>query len=318
MINRFSLNKDSQVIEVASNDGYLLKNFVNVGIPVIGIEPAANVAKIAIANGVPTKVLFFGEECARNLRKEGIAADLICANNVLAHVPDINDFVKGFSIILNTYGVATFEFPHLLNLIRFIQFDTIYHEHYSYLSLITVEKILNSHGLMVFDVEELATHGGSLRVYASQLGTRIEEPRVAILRVKELKAGMSNIKTYTDFSDRVVTIKSEILEFFLQLRREGKKIAGYGAPAKGNTLLNYCGIGPEFLPFTVDASPHKQGNFLPGSRIPILAPSVLRDHKLDYVLILPWNLKEEISEQLEDMRSLGTRFVTLVPHVSIW
>ena len=318
MVDRFNLNINSQVVEVASNDGYLLKNFSSLAIPVLGIEPAINVANVAMANGVNTKNIFFGAQSARHLLEEGFAADLICANNVLAHVPDINDFVEGFQILLKPNGVATFEFPHLLNLIEYSQFDTIYHEHYSYLSLISVEAIFDAHDLMVFDVEEISTHGGSLRIYATKKGNRDQNKSVEVLRMKEINAGLGVVSTYTDFSKKVVQLKSEILDFFLKVQREGKKIAGYGAPAKGNTLLNYCGIGPEFLSFTVDASPHKQGNFLPGSRIPILSLEALSQYKPDYVFILPWNLKDEISNQLDELHVSGTKFVTAVPHIKVW
>ena len=318
MIRRFGFNRQSRVVEVASNDGYLLKNFVSAGIPVLGIEPVANIAEVAEKNSVPTRVMFFGAESARTLRVEAVAADLICANNVLAHVPDINDFVEGFRLLLKPSGVATLEFPHLLNLIQQNQFDTIYHEHFSYLSLLAVERIFNAHGLAVFDVEELPTHGGSLRVYAAHAGARDEGERVPVLRDKEARARLDSTDTYAVFAAQVVRTKYEILEFFLEAFRKGRRVAGYGAPAKGNTLLNYCGIGPEFLPFTVDASPHKQGRYLPGCRIPILHPDALREPKPDYVLILPWNLKDEIAGQLQDLRRHDTKFVTAIPRISIW
>ena len=269
-------------------------------------------------NGVRTKAVFFGEQTAKALKDEGFGADLIAANNVLAHVPDINDFVEGFCVLLKANGVATFEFPHLLNLIEQNQFDTIYHEHYSYLSLLTVEKILTAHGLAVFDVEELPTHGGSLRVYASHSGTRAAGERVVALRAKEKAAKLDRIEAYSTYTEQVVRTKCEVLNFFIEAKRAGKTVAGYGAPAKGNTLLNYCGVGPEFMPYTVDRSPHKQGRYLPGTRIPIRHPDEILKTKPDYIFILPWNIKDEIVEQMKAAREFGAKFVTAIPRLRIW
>ncbi len=318
MIARFGLSKQNLVVEIASNDGCLLRNFVDAGIPVLGVEPAANVASVAEQAGVRTKVAFFGAQTAAALKGEGFAADLMAANNVLAHVPDINDFVEGFRILLKPQGVVTFEFPHLLNLMQQNQFDTIYHEHFSYISLLAAERILGAHGLAVFDVEEVPTHGGSLRVYAAHAGARSEGDAVLRLRAKEKAARLDTAETYAAFADQVVQTKCELLAFFLQARREGKRVVGYGAPAKGNTLLNYCGIGPELLPFTVDVSPHKQGRFLPGTHIPVHHPDAIFAAKPDYVLILPWNLKDEIMRKMESIRAFGGRFVTAIPRLQVY
>ena len=318
MIVRFGLGRESRVVEVASNDGYLLRNFVDAGISVLGIEPAANVAEVARQKGVPTMVAFFGSDTAKSLRAEGHIADLMTANNVLAHVPDINGFVEGFSILLKPEGVATFEFPHLLNIMEQNQFDTIYHEHFSYLSLLAVERIFAAHGLSVFDVEKLSTHGGSLRVYACHAGRLPPEERVLALRAQEEIAGLHCIESYSGFAEQVVRIKCEILSFLIDMKREGRRLVAYGAPAKGNTLLNYCGIGPEFLPFTVDRNPYKQGRYLPGTRIPIRHPDTILKEKPDLILILPWNLKNEIIEQMAAVRGFGTRFVTAIPRVQVW
>lgn len=317
MIGRFGLSKESRVVEVASNDGYLLRNFVEAGIPVLGVEPAANVAKVAEAAGVPTRVVFFGAASAAALKAEGFAADLMCANNVLAHVPDINDFVEGFRILLKPQGVATFEFPHLLNLMQQNQFDTIYHEHFSYISLLAAERIFAAHGLAVIDVEELATHGGSLRLYVTHQGARPEGEAVEKLRAKEAAAQLDAIETYSSFASGVVDTKCELLAFFIEARRAGRQVVGYGAPAKGNTLLNYCGIGPELMPYTVDISPHKQGKFLPGTRIPIRHPQAIFETKPDYVLILPWNLKDEITRQMAGVSAFGAKFVTAIPRLRV-
>jgi SAM-dependent methyltransferase len=317
MIERFALTKSNLVVEIASNDGGLLRNFVSAGIPVLGVEPAANVAQAAEAAGVRTKVMFFGAATAASIKGEGFAADLMAANNVLAHVPDINDFVEGFRILLKPQGVATFEFPHLLNLIQQNQFDTIYHEHYSYISLLAAERILAAHGLAVFDVEELPTHGGSLRVYAAHAGVRPEGAAVAVLRAKEKAARLGSVEAYTVYADQVVRTKCALLEFFVEARRTGKRVVGYGAPAKGNTLLNYCGIGPEFVPYTVDVSPHKQGRFLPGTRIPVHHPDKIFETKPDYVLILPWNLKDEIMGKMQRIGEFGGKFVTAIPRLQI-
>ena len=315
----FGLNKNSFVVEVASNDGCLLQNFVSKNIPVLGIEPARNVAEIARKKDIPTETSFFGVVTAKRLSLEGKRADLLLGNNVFAHVPDINDFVKGLKILLKPSGVITMEFPHLMKLINENQFDTIYHEHFSYFSLITAEKILNTHGLELFDIEELPTHGGSLRIYAKHKedATKAVLESVAALRNKEIKAGYSDIKHYAGFKDRVSTLKKEIDKFLKALRSESKAIVGYGAPAKGNTLLNYCGIGVDSIPYTVDKNPYKQGRFLPGSHIPIESPDKIKETKPDYVLILPWNIKEEIMEQMSFIRDWGGRFATFIPKVEV-
>ena len=318
MMDRLKLGKSSLVVEVASNDGYLLRNFVAAGVPVLGVEPAQNIAELARERGIPTKSVFFGAATATTLKNEGYTPDLMCANNVLAHVPDINDFVEGFRILLGPRSVATFEFPHLLNLIAESQFDTIYHEHYSYLSLLAVEKLFGRHGLAVFDVQQVPTHGGSLRIFAAHQGARPTEPSVLALRAAEAKAGLDKVETYAAFSRQIVKVKCDVLEFLIAKRREGKKVVGYGAPAKGNTLLNYCGIGREFLPFTVDLSPQKQGHYLPGTHLPILAPDAIFKEKPDFIVILPWNLKDEISAQLKDVRKFGARFVTAIPELKVW
>ena len=319
VIERFSLQAASQVVEIASNDGYLLQYFQARGIPVLGVEPAANVAAAAIARGIASEVAFFGTQTATGIAARGLSADLMTANNVLAHVPDINDFVAGFAILLKPEGVATFEFPSLHRLMAQSQFDTIYHEHFSYLSLLAVELVLDRHSLRVFDVEELPTHGGSLRVYACHRAARhMESDRVGVQRRRERDFGLNKIETYRKFPEKIIEIKARLLEFLLSARREGKRVAGYGAPAKGNTLLNYCGIGPEFLPFTVDRSPHKQGMLLPGIRIPILHPDAICEHKPDYVLILPWNLRDEIASQMSAVRGWGGRFVVPVPALEVF
>jgi SAM-dependent methyltransferase len=317
--DRFSLAQHSQVVEIASNDGYLLQYFSARNIPVLGIEPAANVAQTAIARNIPTEVAFFGTDTANQLRARGIAADLMVANNVLAHVPDINDFVDGFRILLKPTGLVTFEFPSLHRQIAGNQFDTIYHEHFSYLSLLAVEQVMSKHGLRVFDVEELPTHGGSLRVFVChQDGPHQPTAGLAAQRRRESEFGLHEHRVYHEFSRQVVNIKAQVLEFFLSARREGKSVAGYGAPAKGNTLLNYCGVGPEFLSYTVDRSPHKQGMLLPGSRIPIMPPDEIMKTKPDYVFILPWNLRSEISEQMAEIRTWGGRFVVPIPRLEIF
>ena len=316
MTARFGLGKDALVAEVASNDGYLLQYFARAGVPVLGIEPAANVAKVAVAKGVPTEVAFFGVKTAERLAGQGRRADLIAANNVLAHVPDINDFVRGFATLVKPEGVVTVEFPHLLNLIEQNQFDTIYHEHCSYLSFGVVERIYAKHGLRVFDVDRVPTHGGSLRVYACPAGARhAETASVAAMRGLERDAGLHSLEAHTRAQERLVALKCDVMNFFATARREGKRIAGYGAPAKGNTLLNFCGIGPELMPFTVDLSPHKQGLYLPGTHIPIRHPDEIARAKPDYVFILPWNLREEITGQMKHVRDWGGRFVVPIPQV---
>jgi 2-polyprenyl-3-methyl-5-hydroxy-6-metoxy-1,4-benzoquinol methylase len=319
MTARFGLDAHSHVVEVASNDGYLLQYFVQTGIPVLGIEPAANVARVAEEKGVPTLVEFFGKACARRLAAEGKQADLLLGNNVLAQVPDINDFVAGMKILLKPQGVITMEFPHLMRLAAENQFDTIYHEHFSYFSFITVEKIFAAHGLALFDVEELSTHGGSLRIYARHMddATKPVSERAIELKAREQKAGITNLAYYADFSEQVKETKRKLLEFLIRAKREGKSIAGYGAPGKGNTLLNYCGIRTDFLDYTVDRNPYKQGKFLPGTHIPIYAPEKIKETKPDYVLILPWNFKEEIIAQNAFIRDWGGQFVVPIPEVNI-
>jgi SAM-dependent methyltransferase len=320
MVERWKLGPTSLVVEVASNDGYLLQYFKKRGVPVLGIEPAANVAQTAIAKGIDTDVAFFGQAKGEDLAFRGKAADLIAANNVLAHVPDINDFVEGFKRTLKPGGCITVEFPHLLQLLRHNQFDTIYHEHISYLSLHFVAKLFAAHGLRAFDVEELSTHGGSLRVYGchDDDNAKTISKKIGYVLEAERKAGMLDVTTYRQFSEQVVKTKCDLLQFFLDARKSGKKVAGYGAPAKGNTLLNYCGIGPELLRFTVDRSPHKQGLLLPGTHIPILEPKAIFDAKPDYLLILPWNLRSEISEQMSGIREWGGKFVVPIPTVEIF
>jgi SAM-dependent methyltransferase len=308
------------VIEIASNDGYLLQYFKGKGIPVLGIEPARNVASAAQKAGVQTMVKFFGVPTATELAAEGKHADLLIGNNVLAHVPDINDFVKGMKILLKPNGVLTMEFPHLLRLVEENQFDTIYHEHFSYFSLIAVKKIFDAHGLTLFDVEELATHGGSLRIY----GRHSEDSSKPVCRTvpelieRETRKDFTNLKYYLNFGDKLKEAKRNILEFMIGLKKEGKTIAGYGAPAKGNTLLNYCGIRTDFIDFTVDRSPHKQGHYLPGTRIPIFHPEKIRESRPDYLIILPWNLKEEIMGQMAYIKDWGGRFVVLIPDIKVY
>lgn len=316
---RFNLGRRSLVVEIASNDGYLLRNFVRRDIPVLGIEPAANVARIAEQNGVRTLVEFHGEGTAKTTRERYGQADLIVGNNVLAHVPDINDFIRGLKVLLKPEGVVTMEFPHLVNLMRENQFDTIYHEHFSYLSLYTVERMFAHHGLTIFDVDEIPTHGGSLRIYARH--AEAAEPAVADavqgLLQREMEFGIDSLDTYRRFEDQVKETKRNILQFLIDAKREGKTVIGYGAPGKGNTLLNYCGIRTDFLDYTVDRSPQKQGKYTPGTRIPILDPSVIRETRPDYVLILPWNLRNEISTSHSYIKEWGGRFVVPIPRVEI-
>ena len=320
MIERFRIGPQSHVVELASNDGYLLQYFVAKGIPVLGIEPAANVAEAARQKRVPTLVRFFGEKVARELVAEGTQADLLLGNNVLAHVPDLNDFVEGMRLLLRRGGVITMEFPHLMRLMQENQFDTIYHEHFSYFSFRTVEKVFAAHGLVLFDVEELPTHGGSLRIYARHSDDVSETvgPRVAALRAREQAAGFDRLERYLSFDDQVKDTKRKLLAFLIEAKRAGKAIAGYGAPGKGNTLLNYCGIRTDFLDYTVDRNPYKQGKFTPGTRIPIYPPERIRETRPDYILILPWNLKEEIMEQLAYIREWGGRFVVPIPEVRVY
>jgi SAM-dependent methyltransferase len=318
MIARFRLGPQSLVVEIASNDGYLLQHFHAAGIPVLGVEPAANVAPAAIAKGVPTEVAFFGRATAERLARRGVRADLVAANNVLAHVPDIRDFVAGFALILAPDGVATFEFPHLLNLIRQTQFDTIYHEHFSYLSLVAVEKIFAATGLRAFDVEELPTHGGSLRLFACRAdAAHRETPRLADLRAKEREAGLDSLDAYRGFAPRVEAVKRSFLAFLARARAEGKSVAAYGAAAKGNTFLAVCGVGKSDIVCVFDRSTAKQGKLLPGSHIPILAPERVGDIKPDYLVVLPWNLIEEIKAQMGFIAQWGGRFVTAVPETRV-
>jgi SAM-dependent methyltransferase len=318
MIGRFGLSADSLVIEIASNDGYLLQHFKAAGIPVLGIEPTANTAKVAIAKGIPTEVVFFNAETGRDLAARGVAADLMAGNNVLAHVPDIGDFVAGFPHVLKPEGVLTFEFPHLLNLIEKVQFDTIYHEHFSYLSLLAVEQVLRANGLRPFDVQLLPTHGGSLRLFCCHLASGHEETEaLRLLRAREHDAGLDHISTYRGFTAEVEKVRAGFLAFLAQARAEGKTVAAYGAAAKGNTFLNYAGTGPADIVAAFDANPHKQDRYLPGSHIPIYAPAKIDEIKPDYVLILPWNLKDEIMHQLAFVRAWGGRFVTASPETKV-
>ncbi len=318
MIRALPLTRDSFVIEVASNDGYLLKNFLAAGIPCLGVEPTASTAAAAERIGIPVIRKFFGEQFGRQLAADGKQADLIAGNNVYAHVPDINDFTRGLKAALRSGGVITLEFPHLMRLLEHAQFDTIYHEHFSYLSLFTVARIFAAAGLRIWDVEEFATHGGSLRLY----GCHVEDPRpasaaVAALLAEEARRGLQRLATYQDFQARADRLKDGLLLFLLEQKRAGKKMAGYGAAAKGNTLLNYAGVKPDLLPFVCDAASAKQGKFMPGSHIPILPPAALTERCPDYLLILPWNIAAEIKEENAGLAERGTRFVTAVPMLEI-
>jgi 2-polyprenyl-3-methyl-5-hydroxy-6-metoxy-1,4-benzoquinol methylase len=320
MVARFGLGAGTPVVEVASNDGYLLQYFARRGIPVLGIDPAANVARTAIARGIPTEITFFGAAAAQRVRAAHPQPILMVANNVLAHVPDLHDFVEGFRILLAPGGVATLEFPHLLQLMQHGQFDTIYHEHFSYISLLVAERIFAQHQLTVFDLEELPTHGGSLRLFVRHAvdAAKAVTPAVEAMRLLERQYGLEGPAAYRGFAEQVVESKAALLEFLLEARRLGQRVVGYGAPAKGNTLLNYCGVGPELLPFTVDRSLHKQGLLLPGTRIPIRAPEAILEERPDYVLILPWNLRDEIANQMAGIRAWGGRFVVPIPRVEIF
>jgi SAM-dependent methyltransferase len=317
---RLGLGPQSFVLELASNDGYLLQYFVRRGIPCLGIEPAANVAKAAVERGVPTEVRFFDEKSAGELKAAGRQADLILGNNVLAQIPDLNSFLAGLPLVLKPGGTATFEFPHLLRLFEGNQFDTIYHEHFWYFSLLAVEKLFARHGLTLFDVEELWTHGGSLRIYARHARDLSRPPsaRLVALRERELAAGYQEMAIYTRFEDQVRETKRKLLELLIAAKRAGKRIAGYGAPGKGNTLLNYCAIRGDFLDFTVDRNPYKHGKFLPGTHVPIYPPEHLAQEKPDYILILPWNLKDEIMAQLADARAWGAKFIVPIPEARIF
>jgi len=319
IIPALKLTSKSLVVELASNDGYLLQFFKNRSIGVLGVDPAANVAKVAQKKGIPTEVAFFGRQTASRLAEQGKRPDLLVGNNVLAHVPDINDFVGGMKILLANHGTITMEFPHLMRLIENNEFDTIYHEHFSYLSLIAVEKIFAHHGLRLFCVEELGTHGGSLRIYACHQ----DDPRpvgdsIRQLKHRENEAGLNNLEIYRSFNRKAQMTKRRLLEFLIAAKEQGKVIVGYGAPAKGNTLLNYCGIRTDFLEFTVDRNPYKQGRFLPGTRIPIYAPERISEVRPDYVLILPWNIKEEIMQQASFIREWGGQFIVPIPEVKIY
>ena len=318
--DRFGFDTESQVIEIASNDGYLLQYFQKKGIPVLGIEPAQNVARVAQKSGIQTLEKFFSRQTAGELVQEGTYADLLIGNNVLAHVPDINDFVQGMKIILKPQGIITMEFPHLMRLMAENQFDTIYHEHFSYFSFTIVNKIFNHHGLRIFDVDELPTHGGSLRIYArhaEDASREISDNAKALLE-HEAAEGFENLEFYLTFNQKVQSTKRAILDFLVGAKNRDKTIVGYGAPAKGNTLLNYCGIRSDFIEYTVDRSPHKQGHFLPGTRIPIHHPDKIKETQPDYVVILPWNLKDEIMHQMAYVKDWNGKFVTLIPEVRIY
>jgi len=319
MIERFKLGKQHRVIELASNDGYLLQYFVERGIPALGIEPAKNVAKVAVEKGIPTITEFFGVSLARKMADEGTKADLLLGNNVLAQVPDLNDFVAGMKISLKPQGVITIEFPHLMRLMEGNQFDTIYHEHFSYFSFIAVEKIFAHHGLTLFDVEELPTHGGSIRIYGRH-GEDKAKPvteRAKELKEREIRAGYNRMEIYSTFSEKVKETKRKILDILIDERRKGKTIVGYGAPGKGNTLLNYCGIRNDFLDYTVDRSPYKHGRFTPGTHIEIFPPDRIAKDRPDYLFILPWNLKDEIIKQMSFIRDWGGKFIVPIPEPMI-
>lgn len=318
MIARWKLGPHSRVVEIASNDGYLLQYFVAAGIPVLGVEPAANVAEIAVQRGVATEVAFFGAETAARLVRDGQAADLLAAKNVLAHVPDINNFARGIATMLKPQAVFTVEFPHLLNLIREVQFDTIYHEHFTYLSLLAVERIFARAGLRVFDVEEVPTHGGSLRVFACRDGAaHPTRPSVAAVRDKEIAAKLDRPEGYADFQARVDRVRDDLVTFLDQAKAEGRRVVAYGAAAKGNTLLNYAGVGAERIAFAVDRNPAKQNKLLPGSHIPVRGPDAVAAARPDYILILPWNLRAEIEAQMAGVRAWGCRFVTAIPELRV-
>jgi SAM-dependent methyltransferase len=317
---RFGLGARSLVVELASNDGYLLRNFIDMGVPVLGIDPSGSVAAAAEKIGVPTLVEFFGEGLAKKLLADGRQADLIIANNVLAHVPLLNDFVAGIALLLKDKGTVTIEFPHLLELIEHVEFDTIYHEHYSYFSLYALEQVFSRHALRLYDAERLPTHGGSLRIYASH-SKRVDLEDSALLRelrAAESAAGLADLPTYLRFAERVENCRHSLLAFLAAAKRDGKTVAAYGAAAKGNTLLNFCGVTPADISVVADRNPHKQSKFLPGTHIPVVSPQALLEARPDYVLILPWNLQAEIRQQLQPIRTWGGRFVTPVPVVHIY
>lgn len=317
---RLGLNEKSQVVELASNDGYLLKNFVDKGIPALGIEPADNVAAVAREKGVPCRVRFFGQKTAQELLDDGIRADLLIANNVLAHVPDLNDFIAGMKMVLADDGVLTVEFPSLMCIMEGNQFDTIYQEHYCYYSLVTLQKIFAAHGITLFDVEELTTHGGSLRIYGRHTHDESKPVTLAIEKTveREISAGYTRLETYRSFALQVAETKRGLLEFLIQAKRDGKRVACYGAPGKGNTLLNYCGIRQDFIDYVVDRNPYKHGKFLPGTHIPVYGPEKIEETKPDYVLILPWNLRDEISRQLDYVRQWGAKLVVPIPRLEVY
>jgi 2-polyprenyl-3-methyl-5-hydroxy-6-metoxy-1,4-benzoquinol methylase len=319
IISRLKLSSTNKVIEIASNDGYLLQFFKVHNIPVLGIEPAGNVAKVAQEKSIPTMVRFFDSQLAQELKQDNVQADLLIGNNVLAHVSELNDFVKGLKIVLKSHGVITMEFPHLLRLMEGNQFDTIYHEHFSYFSLLAVDKVFKARGLKIFDVEELKTHGGSLRIYAGHEEDSEKKISAKVLEIqkKEQRLGFESLACYVQFSVIVQQLRTDLLNFFLDCKKKGKKIVGYGAPAKGNTLLNFCGIRSQFLDFTVDRSPHKQNRLLPGTHIPIRPIEAIAQAKPDYLFILPWNLKEEIIDQMNFIRKWGAKFVIPIPKLEI-
>ena len=316
---RLGLDETSQIVEIASNDGYLLQYFVEQKIPVVGIEPAANVAAVAEEKGIPTLVKFFGTQTANEMLDENLQADLVLGNNVLAHVPDLNDFVAGMKVILKPSGTITLEFPHLLKLIHGNQFDTIYHEHFSYFSLLAVERVFANHGMQIFDVDQLPTHGGSLRIYVQHADHQDAPVTDAVqsLRDLESESGLADLATYAAFADQVESTKRSLLKFLTDAKQDGLSVAAYGAPAKGNTLLNYCGIRRDFIGFTVDRSPAKQGHYLPGTHIPVFAPEKIRESKPDFLVILPWNIKDEIIGKMSHIREWGGKFVIPIPSVEI-
>lgn len=319
-ILKFNLNHSAHVVEIASNDGYLLQYFKNAGINVLGIEPCASVAEAAIKKGIPSLIEFFGEKSALKISQEKGHADLICANNVLAHVPNLVDFLKGFKILLNKEGVISFEFPHLLNTIKGLQFDTIYHEHFSYLSLIALDPLFKKVGLRVFEVEKLATHGGSLRLWLTHIENKNfpESQSVSNLIKEEIQAGLNCFDTYNSYQKKVLEIKENLIKFLIHCHRDEKKVVAYGAAAKGNTLLNYCGVGSNLIHMVADKNPAKQNRLLPGSRIPVVSPKDLLDSKADYILILPWNLKNEIASELQEVRKWDAKFVVAIPKLELF
>nr|WP_217988422.1 class I SAM-dependent methyltransferase [Aliifodinibius salipaludis] len=319
MINNYSIDRESFVVEIASNDGYLLQYFQEKKIPILGVEPSTTVANAAMEKEIPTELLFFGEETAKTLKTKYQSADLILGNNVLAHVPKIHDFIKGLKVMLKEKGIMTFEFPHLLQLVKNNQFDTIYHEHFFYYSLYSIQSIFRKHGFKIFDVQELSTHGGSLRIFVTRLSNNQYQisKNVDKILFREKQEGYLNINFYKKFGENVRQTKRDLLRLILNLKNRGSTIVGYGAPGKGSTLLNYCGIGTDFIDYTVDRNPHKQGHYLPGSLIPILSPDKIRDTKPDYIFILPWNLKNEIIEQLQYVSEWGAQFIVPIPQPMI-